>query len=411
MTSNSIRSKHRAGERLCGILFLILVSLFCALGGVRLIRYYIYDPVLNEAFTADAGDERESALIANLPGKDVFIDANGMMRRILGQREMNGVIRLTNEYLTDIHGAIPEETLKEEAEAVAHVQQVLSEYEIPFLYVATPIKVASQGMTSDAEEATETETERRVGAEHSELPTGVVDEGNANLDRFLMCLAEDGVRVLDLRECIKEDGIDPYSLFYRTDHHWTTEGGFYAARKLIAWVQDVTGAAVPSDVTDPNAYDYTVYPQWHLGSNARRTGKLYAGVDDFTMITPTFMTDLTNRVSGERGSYEEVVLDMSSLSERDLTASAYDRLFVHALEQMHNEKAENEVRVLLICDSFGAAVNPYLALAFSDTECMSAYAPGLLTRSYLEQNRPDVVILMQYSGLNLGIPSSFEFGL
>ena len=376
-------------EKLCGSLFLILISLFCALGGVRLIRYYIYDPVLNEAFTADAGDERESALIANLPGKDVFIDANGLMRRILGQREMNGVIRLTNGYLTDIHGVIPEETLKEEAAAVAHVQQVLSEYEIPFLYVATPIKTADD----------------------SELPTGVVDEGNANLDRFLMCLTEDGVQVLDLRECIKEDGIDPYSLFYRTDHHWTTEGGFYAARKLIAWVQDVTGAEVPSDVTEPGTYDYTVYPQWHLGSNARRTGKLYAGVDDFTVITPTFNTDLTNRVSRERGSYEEVVLDMSSLSERDLTASAYDRLFVHALEQMHNEKAENEVRVLLICDSFGAAVNPYLSLAFSDTECMSAYAPGLLTRSYLEQNRPDVVILMQYSGLNLGIPSSFEFGL
>ena len=108
---------------------------------------------------------------------------------------------------------------------------------------------------------------------------------------------------------------------------------------------------------------------------------------------------------------EEVLLCPEAIAEKDLSKSSYDLVYTHALEQYHNNAADNDVRILLICDSFGAALNPYLVLSFADTECMSAYAPGLLTRAYLEEKKPDAVILMQYPGLNLGIDSSYAFGL
>ena len=44
---------------------------------------------------------------------------------------------------------------------------------------------------------------------------------NRNADLFLQRISEAGIESLDLRDCIAEEGLDPMSLFYRTDHHWT----------------------------------------------------------------------------------------------------------------------------------------------------------------------------------------------
>ena len=388
--------KHSIRNILMGGLFLLLITGLGIAGDLQTASWYIFDPELNEAFTADAGDEHESAYLANFPGKDAFIDGNGLMAGILGQREMNGVIKLNNGYLTDVRPQLSREKLREEAETVIHVSDVLKQHGIPFLYVAAPMKPAD-GAGCTAQE---------------QLPAGVEDYGNENLDFFLSCLSEGNeVNILDLRQAMNEDGRDPYEFFYRTDHHWTTEGAFYAYQKLAAWIKALTGTEPEQQVSDSEQYNRTVYKGWHMGSNARRTGTLYAGLDDFVLITPKFETKLTNRVSGQTGSFEEVLLNMEAVEEKDLDYSLYDRLYLHALEQYHNELCSNGLKILLICDSYGAALNPYLVLSCEDTECMSAYAPGLLTESYLEQQQPDLVILMQYSGLNLGEDSSFEFGL
>ena len=388
-----------SGYRYYAVLFLICILFLAVPSAVRLVRFYVFDPQINEAFTADAGDERETDLIGNFLLKQGFLNANGFVRRLLFQREMNGVVRLKNDYLTDLNPELDAAVLAGEADAVAHVQSVLKEYDIPFLYVMTPVKLDEASELAAAQ----------GGA--SLLPAGETTYANRNMDRFLSELSARGVETMDLREEIRQAGMDSYEVFYRTDHHWTTEGALFAAGRIAGWVR---GAAKEPDITlhtDPSEYRFTIYPGWHLGSNGQRTGRGFAGADDFTLITPAFDTDLTNLVSGERGRMEEVLLRPEAIAEKDLSKSSYDLVYTHALEQYHNNAADNDVRILLICDSFGAALNPYLVLSFADTECMSAYAPGLLTRAYLEEKKPDAVILMQYPGLNLGLDSSYAFGL
>lgn len=406
MKTKTIDQKTQINRRSAGVhygffsaLFLACVLFFAVPSVVQLVQYYVYDPKINEAFSPDAGDQRETDLIGNFFQKQLFLDGNGLIRRLLGQREMNGVVRLKNGYLTDLNPEIDPAVLSQEADAVAHVRDVLSEYDIPFLYVMAPVKLDEASELAAAQ-----------GGD-SILPAGESTYANRNMDRFLAELDARSVAVMDMREEIRHAGMSSYEIFYRTDHHWTTQGGLFAAGRVADWIRGAVGEPEMKLHTDSSEYHYTVYPGWHLGSNAQRTGTGYAGADDFTLITPDFDTDLTNLVSGQRGSFEEVLLDTTALDRKNLAESCYDKVFAHALEQYHNEMVNNDVRILLICDSFGAAMNPYLVLSFRDTECMSAYAPGLLTREYLERTQPDAVILMQYPGLNLGIESSFGFGL
>lgn len=46
-------------------------------------------------------------------------------------------------------------------------------------------------------------------------------------------------------------------------------------------------------LTDESRYEKTVYERFFLGSQGKRVGTLYGGVDDFTVYTPKFDTDLT----------------------------------------------------------------------------------------------------------------------
>ncbi len=62
---------------------------------------------------------------------------------------------------------------------------------------------------------------------------------NKNADLFLKRISEAGVNTIDLREYILQDGLDIRKMFYRTDHHWVTCSGLWAAGKiaegLLAW--------------------------------------------------------------------------------------------------------------------------------------------------------------------------------
>lgn len=51
---------------------------------------------------------------------------------------------------------------------------------------------------------------------------------------------------------------------------------------------------------------------------------------------------------------------------------------------------------MLVCDSMGRAVLPYLTLAFGDVCYVDAYNPQNLTKELLDSYQPDLVIVMHY---------------
>ena len=125
----------------------------------------------------------------------------------------------------------------------------------------------------------------KIPPEGGQLPAGVNEYGNDYADAFLHLTAQAGVDTLDLRPAFLESGRWE-DLFFVTDHHWNADGAFLAYQTLAAELEDRYGYVTAQVYTDPDSYERTVYEDLFLGSQGKRVGSLYAGVDDFAVPLP-----------------------------------------------------------------------------------------------------------------------------
>ena len=187
-----------------------------------------------------------------------------------------------------------------------------------------------------------------------------------------------------------DDGIDHYSMMYKTDHHWTTEAGFYAYGILEDYIVRKTGCQMDNRISEIKNYTVTKYKNWHLGSYGQRTGRYYAGIDDFDLIIPTFDTTIQND-SGDMGTMQDLVINREPLSNRQYTSRyTYDYVLGNALGHYINLDCQNDIRILMITDSFGKAVNPYLIMGFHEIEYVYDSDVSSITPEYIEAYDPDV---------------------
>lgn len=364
-------------------IFLILVLSFFSVG--RLILVYKSGEVINNE--ASGQDNLESDLVANVIGKNMFLNLNGGMRVLLGQNEMNGVTMLNNGYLAEVHEPVDEQILESNAQNMALFQQKLQERGIPSLYVLTPYK---------------------INAKDPQLPYGVEDYTNQSLDILVKKMEDYDVEMIDLRTYFSSEEQDFYSLFYRTDHHWNTYGGFFAYRIIAERMAALLKTNLNEELLSIESFKQEVYPAWHLGSYGKRTGEIFAGgADDFVLFLPKFSTNITNNSTGEEGSFEQILVNKSYLEARNLQSDyIYD--WVLPLGSFHSSSTGCGKKVLLVCDSMGRAVLPYLTLAFGDVQYVYGNPPEGVTTKLLDQYQPDIVVVMHYAPVAL-TEAGFDF--
>ena len=85
------------------------------------------------------------------------------------------------------------------------------------------------------------------------------DKSNVYVDELLNGI-KDEVDYMDFREIIKEKGEDYLKLFFKTDHHWKPETGFWATEKIIDKLNNDYNYKIDKDrICDINNYDIKVY--------------------------------------------------------------------------------------------------------------------------------------------------------
>ena len=320
-------------------------------------------------------------------GKYHFITANGAVQRLMGARVVNERYKLDNGHLTY---TVPKEDVDGFAENTVALRDVLKERGIPFLYVNAPFKIHE---------------------EDKQLPVGVEDYSNENADAFLSFIEEQNVEVLDLRDCIADEGLDHYSLFYKTDHHWKAETGLWATGIISDRLAQISSSfAVNSDLWNPANYSFDVYEDAFLGSSGVRVGEVYAGRDDMTLITPNFKTELTFSVDSEdiyrEGTFSEAFLFRDNLISENMLESTGYAVYgngIHDIIKIRNYGTEIDgafqpKKILMISDSFGNVVTPFLSLAFEQTHVldMRMFEGNLM--DYIDDYDPDVVLIIYNPG-------------
>ncbi|NCE65141.1 hypothetical protein D1159_11280 [Pseudoflavonifractor sp. 524-17] len=346
-----------------------------------------------EEFLAQA----DGKLNADLDREHLFIQLYGGIQRLTGRRvleDMNSsawVVKLDSGALTFASPADAPADVTPQAQATAGLKQTLDGLGIPLLFVTAPYKIQSGG---------------------SQLPPGLSDHYNGNADRLLERLEQNGVNTLDLRPAFAA-GHEGW--FFRTDHHWTPQAAFFAWQNLVPVLERNYGIATPAYCTDQANYDQRVYENWFLGSQGKRTGSLYAGVDDITQYLPRFDTDFTYTCPANgmdrRGPFGQSLLFPERVAEKDwFNANPYTLYSGgdYGLATITNHRSENEKKILLIRESFSCALTPFLALSCSQLTTVDLrYFEGDLT-STIAQIDPDLVLIL-YSASSVRSEELFQF--
>lgn len=359
-----------------GVLFIVCLYVFGISNALCLISFYVNNEKSNNEWTEEMGTHFEADYITNFWGKNVFINVHGGICRLLGQQEMNGVTKLENGYLVTLMEPIEEAKIKQEIEQAAIVQEDLENSGIDYLYVMTPYTVCKYD---------------------TQLPATFPDVGNAVADKVLYEMQLQNIRCLDIREKILEAGCNHYDMMYKTDHHWNEKGGFFAYQEVINYIEKQLAIETNSIYQDMSNYEVVTYEKWHLGSNGQRTGTLYAGIDDFRMIMPKFKTRFSR--NGLSGDFKETFICEDALKKTDYSSRyTYDTTF-NSIGHFVNELSENDIKVVLICDSMGKAVAPYLALSINELYVLDAYSIRGVYLEEIKQYNPDMVIFLHSPGM------------
>lgn len=333
--------------------------------------------------------------------KDLFVTFNGGFQRLMGAREINERYRLDNGQTTYI---IDEYDMSGIAGNTVLFYSALQELDIPMVYVNTPFK---------------------INEFDKQLPAGVEDHSNENANRFLAHLNEAGVPTFDLRQAIAKEGLDHYSLFYPSDHHWTAETGFWATGKITEYLAGLDDSfRVDSRVFDLTNYEKTLCKDVFLGSAGRRVGPLYTGFDDITLIEPRFDTRFSFRVEADNiardGAFGDTFFFMEELTPEDIFESNAYYVYCgndYGLLTVRNFSREDGLdvactprKLLLIKDSFSSVVIPFLSLAYEEVHVVDLRLLQGDLMAHIQSYQPDLVMVLYnpgaYENNNLNM---FEF--
>lgn len=327
-----------------------------------------------------------------------FIDLYGSVQQFLGRTyvdDMNpkySIVRLSDGSLAFANQE-PVDT-SDHARSLVRLSQQLESVEIPLIYIQAPQKIAPND---------------------TRLPLGVVDYGNDYADQILSVLDEEELPYIDLREAFAQQEEDWSHWFFSTDHHWTADGAFLANQTIWDTLVNDYEIDVDTHILDPHFYYETTYDDLFLGSQGKRIGSVYSGMDDFSILRPTFYTHLSYRIPAYgteyEGSFDDAMLFMDYLVNDDPYNQNPYLVFGggdFGMTQTTNFLNPTGPKIMLIQDSYAKPMVPFMALGCSELITMDVrYFSGSIM-SYVSWLKPDIVLVM-YTGGSTGVSTMFDF--
>jgi len=215
----------------------------------------------------------------------------------------------------------------------------------------------------------------------TKFETGIpYNYANETADNFLKELQKNNVDTLDFRQLMKDDGKYTPDSFYKTDHHWKVQTAFWAYTKFVDELEKKYGFVFPNkeEYTNINNFNQITYKDSYMGSMARKEGKLYSGVEDFTFIYPKFDTNYyfyaqTGGASdlNTQGRFEQALTFNSLLSGGgDPYDAQNDKYFTYmdgnpGFVEINNFNEPKGAKVLFIKDSLMVPVASFFSLGCS----------------------------------------------
>lgn len=339
----------------------IISVVFVAILVIGFIRYGSYDEIsqLTDYLSQkDFEDEDsisinslESEFSSSLVNRNDLINLNGSIAKVLRMKDFYGSMGV---YVNDdeyIVSAYDQTSTDYEYEEMVSFRNFLGSNGINLLYVNEPTKYVDDSIFTNE--------------------FGIETYSNRNTDLFLKRIREAGIKTIDLRDNIREDNINVYDLFYRTDHHWTTPAGLWATQIMAEGLNDYCGYNIDTSIYDIENYNVKKWNNCWLGEQGRLLSETYIGLDDYTEIKPDFETNYTFKNSNGttyNGTFDNFVNEETYNLENDVYENESWHYSYKRINCVNNNVEKG--KILLLGDSFDQVTVPFLSLGVHELDSL-----------------------------------------
>ena len=318
-------------------------------------------PQIDAAGIADGSVFRsiESYLSDHFPGRELWVGANAYLENAEGRGATEDIVRGTDGWLFTAPVSDDRETLWDNMQAITTFAEKQS---VPVSMMAVP---SAGAVVSD-----------KLPALHMPYP-------DADLLEEARRIAGNTLHWVDLYTdfCSAEQ---PERLYYRTDHHWTSEGAYRAYCLLM---EELGQSSVPRD-------DFTVEQiSGFYGTSYSKSGLWLTEPDTLELWTDPAMQAVTTVYDANRDS---VTQEGVFFREYLKAADKYPVFLSGNHARVHIEtNADSGKRLLVIKDSYAHALAPFLAEEYSTIDLIDLrYFKQQTISSWLEENPADEILLV-----------------
>lgn len=299
------------------------------------------------------------------------------------------VLRLDNGYLTYTVPYVEEADIAQIADNLADFETYLNQKDIDFYYINAGGKLCPYD---------------------KQTSQPYYNYTNENGDHLIAALTERNVTAIDMRDYMIADGLDWYNSYYKTDHHWKTETGFWAAEIISRLLNENSGFSFDDFYFSKSSYKFETYKDYFLGSHGRVVTLAETELEDFTKITPLFETNFSIEQPvynlEKKGTYTETLFDeaaflgIANYSNTDylskIDAYSCAGIDTSALTVIKNNIAADnrDKKILMLADSFSHYITSYLACDIGEIHNIYLGSFTGSIKSYIEKMQPDVVIML-----------------
>lgn len=349
-------------NKLTAIIFCLLLAASTAAGIILPDKYYSenekrtlkqFPEISSEkVFSGKFGDEIEKYLADQFPARDNWVTLKTLSERALGKRESGGVFFAEDGYLIEAHKSLNTRQLTANVAAVKKLSARLSELNIPLDVMLVP--TASEILAD-------------------KLPAFAP---NADQSSVIEYARKQGLNIIDVTAALSAHS-DEY-IFYKTDHHWTSLGAYYA---YAEWVNSHDGECSPL-----SEWETETLCDNFRGTTYSKVNYPFAPYDEIT----AFFKTKDHTVGYNGGSY--------------VTDSIYERKYLDGSDQygvfLNSNQADTIVhgngkgKLLIIKDSYANTFAQFTADDYEETHLIDMrFFKGSVTEYAKEHGITQALVL------------------
>lgn len=299
----------------------------------------------------------EKYISDQFPGRDLWIGIKSDAERAIGKKENNGVILGKDGYLFQKFDTPNKDDMEAKLESLNSLASSLKNIDSYFMLVPNSIKILEE-----------------------KLPAHIpIEDQKRYIDRIQDSLTDE-INFVDAYKALYAKK-DEY-IFYKTDHHWTSHGAYYAYRTLAQAM-----GFTPLDLGD---FDITTVTDSFYGTLYSKSGFRRIEPDSIEIYIPKIPGEYTVEYV-EEGITNDSLYNMDNLKKKDKYTIFLDG---NHPEVRITTSAGSNRKLLMIKDSYAHSIVPFLACHFDEIYMIDPrYYNGDIKAIALENSITDILIL------------------